>query len=112
MSEGCKTSVPDESVEPSPDDLLSDFTDYDYALYRVLDGAVDYVAQLSAVRDLLRRQKEADNLLGAKMKEIAEVVKRNWRTIDEDEWGEHFYASVYQGAAHSMAAVGMLVVKT
>jgi hypothetical protein len=51
-SEGCKISVPDDLIEPSPDDLLSDFTDYDYALYGVLDGGVDYIGQISAVRSL------------------------------------------------------------
>ncbi len=105
--------MPDDIIEEaSPDDLLSDFTDYDYALYRVLDGGVDYIAQIAAVRDLLHRQKEADQLLQDEMTKISEFVKKTTGIINEmraiDEWGEHFHASVYQGAAHSMAAVGML----
>jgi hypothetical protein len=100
--------VPDDDIEEaSPDDLLSDFTDYDYALYRVLDGGIDYIAQISAVRDLLHRQKQAD-VLQAEMTKITDFIKKTGSTRAIDEYGEHFHAQVYQDAAHSMAAVGML----
>jgi hypothetical protein len=100
--------VPDDFIEPSPDDLLSDFTDYDYALYCVLDGGVNYIAQISAARDLLHRQKQADESLQGEMTKITEFIKKTGSTRAIDEYGEHFYAQVYQDAAHSMAAVGML----
>lgn len=113
-SEGNKLSMPEDiivDIEASPDDLLSDCTDYDYALYRVLDGGVDYFAQISAVRDLLHRQQKADVSLWDEMTKIEAFIKNaTGNTVDRaiDEWGEHFNASVYQDAAHSMAAVGML----
>jgi hypothetical protein len=92
----------------SDGDLLSDFTDYDHALYRVLDGGVDYIAQISAIRDLLHRHKQDHESLHDEMTQITEFIKKTGSTRAIDEYGEHFFAQVYQDAAHSMAAVGML----
>ena len=100
--------MPDDFIEASPDDLLSDFTDYDYALYCVLNGGVDYIAQISAVRDPLHRQKQADESLRVEMTKITEFIQKTGSNRVIDEYGEHFHAQVYQDAAHSMAAVGML----
>jgi hypothetical protein len=98
-----------ESDDDLSFDLLSDFTDYDHALYRVLlDRGVDYIAQISAIRDLLHRHKQAHESLHDEMTKITEFIKKTGSTRAIDEYGEHFFAQVYQDAAHSMAAVGML----
>jgi|SRR5882762_10081162 len=94
-SEGVPNDITEEIEEASHDDLLSDFTDYDYALHRVLDGGVDYIAQISAVRDLLHRQKQADESLQDEMTRITEFIKKTTGIINDravDEWGEHFHA--------------------
>jgi hypothetical protein len=105
-----------------PEDMLGtdddvQTTDEDYALYIVLSdmnepiGArnrADYVAQLLAVHNMLDRQRYYNDVLQQEMDDIASFIKKtgSWRAIDE--WGERFYDSIYQDAAHSMAATGML----
>jgi hypothetical protein len=107
----------DQSVTPesfNPDDFFDStdnagalvLTDED-AIFIVLD--IDFPAQLSAVRDLLQRQKNADQLMLDKIEKINTLAKRsglNQQGIDHLH--AHLQASVYQDAAHSMAAVGML----
>jgi hypothetical protein len=96
-------------VEPAPAGSLPEITDFEFAI-SVLDD-IDYISQLSAIRALLKRQTEHDNLLEKELKDIEEFARRLTGIASEraiDEWGEHFYTSIYQGAAHSMAAVGML----
>lgn len=83
--------------------------DRDYACILLPD--LDYDAQLNAIRDLLRRQTEAASSLSNEIDEIAAHARRlsgsrNAQAVDE--WIERMYARVYQDAAHSMAAVGML----
>ena len=56
---------------------------------------VDYEQQLTAITGLLARNKAADKQLEAERRGI-------------DGSGENFNAMVYQGAAHSMAALGMI----
>jgi len=72
---------------------------------------LDYEAQLIAISGLLQRNDEADKRVEAEMKALDEYAgrttgRRNQRAIGE--YGELFYVSIYQGAAHSMAALGML----
>src|ERR1035441_3914578 len=72
---------------------------------------MDYEQQLMAISGLLRRNKVADEQLEIERKEIIAFIKQSdgptqLRAIDES--GENFYAMVYQGAAHSMAALGMI----
>jgi hypothetical protein len=71
----------------------------------------DFERQLIAVEGLLRRNKSADALLETERKEIIDLIKLSSGSAQEraiDESGDNFYAMVYQGAAHSMAALGML----
>ena len=89
---------------------LDSITDREYALFIVLAG-IDYEAQLSAVHAILQRQKETEQSLRDKIEEIEAFAKRASGLLNQqavDELVEHLHASVYQDAAHSMAAVGML----
>jgi hypothetical protein len=98
-------------VEPAPDDQFSEITDQDYAPHIVLGSRVDYPAQLSAIRDLLGRQKEADDKLTETIAEAdADARRSTGIRYDQAEadYGHRFRASIYQQIAHSMAAVGML----
>jgi hypothetical protein len=101
-------SMPDEEFR---DNGFPKSTDRDYALYVVIGDGANYDAQLSAVHDLLQRHGAASKSLTEKIREIDALARKSsgdaygwW----EDEYGRHFYESVYQDAAHSMAAVGML----
>lgn len=63
------------------------------------------------MRPRVRRNKSADAELDAERKEIIAFIKRSSGSAQEraiDEAGANFYAMVYQSAAHSMAALGML----
>ena len=72
---------------------------------------LDYDSQLVAIRGLLSRQARADEELTDEIKEIESRAARmsglrnQWAV---DEWVDHIHHSVYQDAAHSMAAVGMI----
>jgi hypothetical protein len=81
--------------------------DYLYALQ--LDFDVD--AQLIAIRGLLHRNRKANEELENEIKQIEEHSRRLNGVYAErasDAWVDHVHHSVYQGAAHSMSAVGML----
>lgn len=72
---------------------------------------LDYDSQLAAIHQLLRRHRAADQELKREITEIEAFAARtsglrNQRAIDE--WTDRLHHSVYQDAAHSMAAVGML----
>lgn len=72
---------------------------------------LDYQAQLLAIRGLLWRHKQADEQLEDEIKRIGEYARKSSGLRGEhavDEWVNRLHASVYQDAAHSMAAVGML----
>jgi len=91
------------------DDFLSDFDDRDLGFF--LFDFPDYDAQLAAIRGMVRLRKQADVEFDRELKEIEEFAKRaNGRANEQavDEWVDHLHGSVYQDAAHSMAAVGML----
>lgn len=75
-----------------------------------LEG-IDLEAQLAAARSLLRRNQAADQALSEEIKALeqqARQAEEDEAWIVEDMWIEHLQASVYQDAANSMAAVGML----
>ena len=77
---------------------------------RILDR-IDYEQQLTAITGLLARNKAVDQQLETERKEIIEFIKKSSGSAQEraiDESDENFYAMVYQGAAHSMAALGMI----
>ncbi|MGJ5814537.1 hypothetical protein [Paludibaculum fermentans] len=72
---------------------------------------LDYEQQLIAISGLLQRNAEADKRVDAAMKELDEYARKSsgWRNERAmEEFGVTFYLSVYQSAAHSMAALGML----
>lgn len=72
---------------------------------------LDYEAQLIAISGLLERNDDADELVEARMKNLEECARKSGGRPSEravDLWGEYFYVSVYQSAAHSMAALGMI----
>jgi hypothetical protein len=72
---------------------------------------VDYDQQLTAITGLLTRNKAADKQLEAERREIIASIKNSSGLTQEhaiDESGQNFHAMVYQGAAHSMAALGMI----
>ncbi|HEV3333223.1 MAG TPA: hypothetical protein VG096_19685 [Bryobacteraceae bacterium] len=86
-----------------------DLSDRDRASL-ILDR-LDYGQQLTAITGLLARNKAADKQLEAERREIVAFIKKSSGSTQEhaiDESGENFYAMVYQGAAHSMAALGMI----
>ncbi len=76
----------------------------------LLEG-IDLEAQLAAVRSLLRRNEAADTALS---KEIQDLERQVREAEDDCVWlvddmrAERLQMSVYQDAANSMAAVGML----
>ncbi|MFN2533426.1 MAG: hypothetical protein ABR555_19245, partial [Pyrinomonadaceae bacterium] len=81
--------------------------EYLYALG--LDFDVD--AQLIAIRGILRRNREATAELAAEIEKIDEHTRRLRGVRAEvavDAWVDQIHHSVYQDAAHSMSAIGML----
>ncbi len=88
---------------------LSELSDRDFACVLLPD--LDYDAQLVAVRNLLRRHKDFDQTFTDEIRQIDQLARRTRGRRNEylvDEWLDRLHASVYQDAAHSMAAVGML----
>src|SRR2546430_12479329 len=72
---------------------------------------LDYEAQLIAISALLRRNDQEDAETERQIKEVDEYARktsgwRNQRAVDE--WVDLLHGSTYQGAAHSMAALGVL----
>jgi hypothetical protein len=107
MGHGKPLDIPGDLLEQMSIDRSSgtsfEISDRDMAegfLFRV-----NYEAQLSAISDLLRRNNAEDQRLAAAVNLNAEDAQSQQAV---DEWGELFYTSVYQDAAHSMAAVGMI----
>ena len=114
----------DADDETAPDWLLAkmenfaeeeplwDISNRDHALF--LLGDYDLDAQLIAIKGVLRKNKEAEA-------EVADAIKaldariRNYAGDDdeyqihmENHWVDTLHGTVFQDAAHSMSAVGML----
>lgn len=88
---------------------MVDFDDRDHGLFLLED--IDLDAQLLAVRSLLRRNRQADEELTSEIERLDALA----RSADGDRahhlvdaWVDEMHGSVYQGAANSMAAAGML----
>jgi hypothetical protein len=97
------TATDSDFVERAP--FLVEITDYEFAVYEVL-GDIDYIAQLSAIKDLLQRQEHADALLEEKIKEADNIARRSRGVLNDqaiDDYITHVHNSVFQDAAHSMA---------
>jgi len=72
---------------------------------------LDFDAQLAAIRGLLRLHDEADQALRGEITEIEAYAARTSGLRNEAavaQWTDRLHHSVYQDAAQSMAAVGML----
>ena len=84
----------------------------DLAMYVI--GERDLETQLLAITSLLCRNQQEDEALAAKIKHLDEDVRAYargnamYQMYLEDRWGDALHHSVFQDAAHSMAAVGML----
>lgn len=74
-------------------------------------GSPNYDAQLYAIRGLLRLHGQADEALSNEITATEAFIKQASGSANEravDDWVDHLHQSVFQDAAHSMAAVGML----
>lgn len=108
MTKKTHAETPEWYLAGHTDDFL-DLSDRDYACVLLPD--LDYEAQFDAIKDLLQRHMQADQLLSKEITEIEAHARklsgiRNQQAVNE--WVDRMHASVYQDAAHSMAAVGML----
>lgn len=91
------------------DQGLSDLNDRDFA--GVLLPDLDYEAQLLAIRNLLGHHKYSDKALREQILQLEQHARQTKGVYGEhlvNEWVDHIHKSIYQDAAHSMAAVGML----
>ena len=71
----------------------------------------DYLSHIIAIRGLLWRQGHADSQLEGQIEDSGEVARRargEANVVAVDRHIELIQFSIYQSAAHSMAAVGML----
>jgi hypothetical protein len=92
-----------------PPSAMPELSDRDSACIVLAD--LDYEAQLIAIHGLLDRHRKAEALLAEEIKEIEAIAEKTSGLRNEaavSELTDRFHSSVYQDAAHSMAAVGML----
>lgn len=87
------------------------FSDRDRGLFFIRDR--DLEAQLIAIKSLLRRNREAEEETFKEIQELDETIQSftgddQYRMYLEGHWVDALQASVFQDAAHSMSAVGML----
>ena len=86
----------DEDASPDPDD---------HGLRH------DYMSQLFAIRVLLMRQRNSEAQLESEIESMDEIARSSEGTRNDlavDRYVELLQGSIFQNAAHSMAAVGML----
>ncbi|MES2032372.1 MAG: hypothetical protein V4477_24620 [Pseudomonadota bacterium] len=96
-------------MEQERDELALQFDDRDLAS-QLLDS-LDYDAQLRAIHALLGRHRRAAEELSESINELDDFARRTSGLVNQravDDWVDHLHDSVFQDAAHSMAAVGML----
>ena len=80
----------------------------------IVIGERDFESHLVAIRDLLRRNKEADAATAEKIERLAKQLRASGGGDPEegmsldDYYADEAYGTAFQDAAHSMAAVGML----
>ena len=94
------------------DDGFGDFqlSNRDKALFLI--GELDLDAQLLAIQSLVDRNRQADKALNANIQDLAAAIhdtRGSYGQYLEGQWIDNLHGSVFQDAAHSMAAVGMLV---
>lgn len=78
-----------------------------YSLY-ALGVNIDIDYQLIAIRSLLSQHRTADAELEREIEKNRGWAERTGREHAIDEWVDSMHGSVYQDAAHSLSAVGML----
>lgn len=84
----------------------------DLALFLIRER--DLNAQLIALKGVLRRNRDAKELVAEEIKALDTHIRANageseeYRQHMEDQWVESLHGTVFQDAAHSMSAVGML----
>ena len=86
----------------------------EYLPYIVLPN-LDYESQLKAINSLLSSHRKADDIISKDINEITNYLKNYthdhgdfYNQYLHDERGERIHSSIYQSAAHSMSAIGML----
>ncbi|WP_294329209.1 hypothetical protein [uncultured Sphingomonas sp.] len=85
------------------------FTNRDHG--ELLLEEIDLASQLAAVRGLIRRQQQADEELQKEVADIREAAMKasgRYQMHLENTWVDNMHAGVFQDAAHSMSALGML----
>ena len=90
-------------------DFSTNLSDADGACLVLSD--LDYDLQLRAIRGLLTRQDKADEELVAKIDAVKKLAAQGSGILNQhadEAWVGYMYDSVYQDAAHSMAAIGMI----
>lgn len=84
----------------------------DHALFLI--GERDLDAQLIAIRGVLRRNREAEKQVAEDIKELDAHIRayagddEEYQMHMENHWVDTLHGTVFQDAAHSMSAVGML----
>lgn len=84
----------------------------DHALFLI--GERDLDAQLIAIRGVLRRNREAEKQVAEEIKGLDAHIRgyaggdEEYQMHMENHWVDSLHGTVFQDAAHSMSAVGML----
>ena len=91
------------------DDSMPKMKARDYIYCLQMDFDID--AQLAAINTLLNRNQAAEKTLAEEIKQAEDYAQKATGSLNEYACDQHIdlcHSSVYQDAAHSMAAVGML----
>ena len=70
---------------------------------------MDYDSQLIAIRQLLDQHRRTAGHSLAELRAIEEIAQKRSSNRIADEWVDRLHSMVYQDIAHSMAAVGLIV---
>jgi hypothetical protein len=86
-------------------------TDRDHAIWAMKD--FDLEAQLLAIRGLLHRNREQEQRVSDEIKELEVRIKgsmdnEEYLMMLEGDWADRLHNAVFQDAAHSLAALGLL----
>jgi hypothetical protein len=77
-------------------------------------GNIDLDSQLIAIRSLLRRKREAEAQVSNEIKQLASQIQayaggdQLYQMHMENHWVDKLHGAVFQDAAHSMSAIGIL----
>ncbi|GGZ32886.1 hypothetical protein [Asticcacaulis endophyticus] len=88
---------------------MDELSDRDFAMFLLSD--LDLEAQLRAIHHALSWNRQADKALSDDINDLAQLATKasdayGWHL--QGQWQDSLHASIYQDAAHSMAAIGML----